>query len=216
MISIEEQQKLLLSISNKLKKQMTVYAVGGTAMMFLGIKDATLDIDLVFESKEDRNLFKEAGKIIGFKETDPVIVYGAKRNIPEMLKLNDVRFDLFVDDVIDFIFSEDMKKRAETIHQFNKNLILKIADPHDIILMKCATERIKDKDDARKIINSTNIKINWDLIIKEAKNQILLGKERAVFDLCCFLTDLKKDLKVNVPKNVINELLKIIQESLKK
>ena len=56
--------------------------------------------------------------------------------------------------------------------------------------MKCATDRIKDKDDARKIINST--KIEWDIIIEEAKNQTTLGKERAVFDLTGFLEDLRK------------------------
>lgn len=215
MISIEEQQKLLLNISRKLKKQIIVYTVGGTAMMFLGFKDTTLDIDLVFESKKDRDLFKKACRILGYQETNPIKIYGARKNIPEILSLNDERFDLFVEDVIDFVFSENMKKRAETIHQFNKNLILKIADPHDIILMKCATERIKDKDDVRKIINSTNIKINWKLIIEEAKNQIRLGKERAVFDLWCFLSGLKKELKVDIPKDVIDKLSKIVQEQIK-
>jgi len=63
-----------------------------------------------------------------------------------MLKINDERFDLFVNEVIDFIFSDKMKERAKQMHQFGDNLILKIANPHDIILMKCATERIKDKD----------------------------------------------------------------------
>ncbi|MBI4919148.1 hypothetical protein HY837_04405, partial [archaeon] len=47
MISIEAQQKLLLAVSTNLKKKITVYAIGGTAMMFLGLKNSTLDIDLV-------------------------------------------------------------------------------------------------------------------------------------------------------------------------
>jgi len=51
MITLEEQQKLFLNVSKKLKKQIIVYAVGGTAMTFLGLKDTTLDIDLVFETK---------------------------------------------------------------------------------------------------------------------------------------------------------------------
>ena len=38
MISIEDQQKLLLNISRRIKKPITAYAVGGTAMMFLGFK----------------------------------------------------------------------------------------------------------------------------------------------------------------------------------
>ena len=169
MITIEQQQKLLLNVSRRLTRKIISYAIGGTAMMFLGFKDATLDIDLVFENEKDRAVFKEAVKSLGYLEMDAIKIYGAKRNTPEMLKLDDERFDLFVVEVIDFIFSENMRQRAEQIHQFEHNLVLKIANPHDIILMKCATDRIKDKDDARRIINST--KINWDIIIDEAKKQ---------------------------------------------
>ncbi len=213
MITVEEQQKLFLSVSRKLKKKMTVYAIGGTAMTFLGIKDATLDIDLVFETNEDREVFKDAIKSIGYQPTDPIVVYGVKRDLPEMLALGESRFDLFVVSVIDFIFSEKMRERAAQIHQYDENLILKIADLHDIILMKCATERLKDKDDARKIIDS--MKINWALIIEEAKNQTKLGKPKAVFELGCFLEDLKKSTNVNIPKPVLDELWKLLKKQTK-
>ena len=53
MITIDRQQQLLLTIAKKLPTKITVYAIGGTAMMFHGFKDATIDIDLVFESKKD-------------------------------------------------------------------------------------------------------------------------------------------------------------------
>ena len=57
MISIEEQQKLMLAIAKKLNSRINIYAIGGTAMMFLGLKDTTLDIDLVFENEKDREIF---------------------------------------------------------------------------------------------------------------------------------------------------------------
>ena len=148
MISIEEQQKLLLNVSRRLKNKIAVYAVGGTAMMFSGLKESTLDIDLVFENEKDRDEFKKAAIALGYREMDAVKVYGIRNNAPEMLKLNDERFDLFVNEVIDFVFSENMKKRAVNMHQFEDKLLLKIADPHDLILMKCATDRQKDADDA--------------------------------------------------------------------
>ncbi len=209
MITIDQQQKLLLNVARRITKKITVYAIGGTAMMFLGFKDATLDIDLVFENEKDCAVFKDAVKSLGYLEMDAIKVYGAKRNTPEMFKLDDERFDLFVIEVIDFIFSENMRQRAEQIHQFGDNLILKIANPHDIILMKCATDRIKDKDDARRIINS--IKINWDIIIDEAKKQIELGKDRAAFDLGCFLEDLKTKMNLNIPQEVLDKLFKIVE-----
>jgi len=213
MITIDQQQKLLLNVARRLTKKINVYAIGGTAMMFLGFKDATLDIDLVFENKKDRDIFKEAVKSLGYLEMDAIKVYGVKRNTPEMFKLNDERFDLFVVEVIDFIFSDTMRQRAEQIHQFGDNLILKIANSHDIILMKCATDRIKDKDDARKIINS--IKINWDVIITEAKKQMELGKERAAFDLGCFLEDLKTKMNIDIPQEVLDKLFLIVEKQAK-
>lgn len=213
MITVDQQQKLLLNVARRLARKITVYAIGGTAMMFLGFKDATLDIDLVFEDKRDCTVFKEAAKSLGYLEMDAINIYGARRNIPEILKLDDERLDLFVREVIDFIFSENMKQRAEQICQFRDNLILKIANPHDILLMKCATDRIKDKDDARRIINST--KINWDIVIDEARKQIGLGKERAAFDLGCFLEDLKIKMDLDIPQEVLDKLFEIVEKQAK-
>src|SRR3989344_7069201 len=210
MITIDEQQKLFLNIAGILSKRVTAYAIGGTAMMFLGIKDSTLDIDLVFENEKDKNAFKEAIKSLGYREIDAIKDYGARRNQPEMLKLNDERFDLFVVNVIDFIFSGNMQKRAESIHQFGERLIIKIADLHDIILMKCATDRLKDKDDARKIINLGKIK--WELLVEEAKKQIGLGKDIAAFELGNFLEELKNKMNVEVPQEILDELFEIVKK----
>ena len=209
MITIDEQQKLFLNIAGILSRTVKAYAIGGTAMMFLGIKDSTLDIDLVFENENDKDTFKEAIKSLGYKEIDAIKVYGARRNQPEMLKLNDERFDLFVVNVIDFVFSENIQKRAESIHQFGENLILKIADPHDIILMKCATDRLKDKDDARKIVGLGKIK--WELLVGEAKKQIELGKDRTAFELGCFLEELKNKMNVEIPKEILDQLFEIVK-----
>src|SRR3989344_74430 len=214
MIDIKEQQDLLLDVARKLKKQITVYAVGGTAMMFLGLKDATKDIDLVFASEEDRREFKKAAIDLGYNLFSSVHVYGTKPNQPIMLargKEREERFDLFVKEVIHFIFSEEMMKRATATYEFDVNLILKIADPHDLILMKCATDRLKDKDDVRDIINKT--KIDWEIIINEALNQIKLGKERAIWDLTAFVDDLLK-LKVDIPREVRNKLFKLLEKQI--
>lgn len=213
MISVERQQKLLLNISKKLKTQVTAYAVGGTAMIFLGLKEATLDIDLVFKDTKSKDAFKEAAQALGYRQMNALKIYGARNNIPEMLTLGDERFDLFVMDVIDFIFSEEMQVRAQDTHQYGDNLMLKIANPHDLILMKCATDRLKDKDDARQIILNTNI--NWNTIIDEAKNQVMLGRHDAIFCLGEFLEHLQKILKEKIPDSVLKTLWKLVQEQVK-
>ncbi len=213
MINIERQQGVLLAASKKIKEKVVCYAVGGTAMMFLGLKDATLDIDLVFENRKERELFKDAVKSIGYKEMDSNIVYGGKKNRPEMLTLGEERFDLFLKEVVYFIFSKEMQKRAVQTHQFGDNLIIKIADPHDLILMKCATDRIKDLDDARNIIKNT--KIDWSIIVEEAKTQSKLGKERAIFGLGEFFEKLNSLSKNTVPKQVSDELWELLEKEIK-
>ena len=81
--------------------------------------------------------------------------------------------------------------------------------------MKCATDRIKDKDDARAIIE--NVKIDWKIIIEEAKNQFVLGKKKAIFELGCFLEDLRENLHVNkIPKSSIAELWKLLGKEIRK
>jgi hypothetical protein len=210
MISVERQQLLLLNISKMLKKPVTAYAVGGTAMMFLGLKEATLDIDLVFSDKKSKDALMKAAIELGYRKMDAIRVYGAKRNIPDMLTRGDERFDLFVIDVIDFTFSDEMMKRASDTHQFGDKLTLKIADPHDIILMKCATDRLKDKDDVKAIL--LNKIINWDVITGEAQNQVVLGRTDAIFNLGEFLESLKKDAGVKIPAAVLDHLWSLVEK----
>lgn len=214
MISIERQQSLLLNIARKLEKKIKVYAIGGTAMMFQGLKEATLDIDLVFDNEKDKKIFKRSAGELGYKTFDPITIYGGRKDLPEMLKLDDERLDLFVNEVIDFTFSDSMKARAESTHQFGDTLILKIANPHDIILMKCATDRLKDRDDARKIIEIK--KIDWNLIISEAENQVSLGRLNALFDLTCFFEELKYDLHLPIPQVIMDKLYQIVETQVHK
>jgi len=212
MISAEEQKNLLLDIARKLKREITTFAIGGTAMLFLGLKDSTKDIDLVFTKEEDRKDFIEAARKIGWTNLNSAIVYGRKENKPIMLKFGDSRLDLFVRKVIYFEFSEEMQKRAIKTRQFEKNLLLKIADMHDIILMKCATDRIKDIDDAKTIIENTEI--DFDILFREAKNQLSLGKERTALELGYFLEKLKS-MKVDIPNKILDDLWPILQKQIK-
>ena len=214
MISIERQSGLFIAIGKRLVRKINVYAVGGTAMMFHGLKEATKDIDLVFENEKDRKDFKETLKSLGYENMDAVIVYGKKENKPDMLTLGDERFDLFVRDVVDFIFSENMQERAKQLHQFGDNFMLRVADPHDILLMKCATDRLKDLDDARSIVH--NVQLDWDLIIKEAENQKDLGKKRAIFELGYFLEKLENKLKIPIPKKIKDKLWDLLEFEDKK
>ncbi len=213
MISIKEQEKLLIEIGNMLPKEIIIYAIGGTAMMFLGFKEATKDIDLVFANVNDRRIFKDIAKSLGYKEMDSAIVYGVKDNRPILINLGDSRLDLFLDRVIDYIFSETMQKRAGQIHQFGKNLILKIADKHDIILMKCATNRIKDEEDIVNIVKNSDI--NWNILIEEAKVQVKLGREKVFLDMGDLVNKLIHKHKLNILKEIDDTFYNLLMEQIK-
>lgn len=212
MIGIEGQEKMLLAISKAMKRKIASYAIGGTAMMFYGLKDATKDIDIVFETEKERAIFKQAALKAGFEGMDPIIVYNRKKNKPDMVKAGDARIDMFLNDVILFSFSEGMRQRAKKAYQFGDNLLLKAADLHDIILLKCATDREKDMDDAISIIKHT--KIDWGIIIKEAERQIKLGKDIALLELGDFFD--RMNAKGNlVPKEVTDKIYSLLITQIK-
>lgn len=212
MISFIDQKNLLVAIGNILPKEIITYAIGGTAMTFLGFKEATIDIDLVFQNKEERTMFKEAAKSLGYREMDAIMVCGVKNNKPQMVSLGDARLDLFLSDVIDFTFSEQMKKRAVQTHQFGKNLTVKIADKHDIIVMKCATKRTKDEEDIVNIVKDSEI--DWNSIIEEVKVQVSLGRELAFAEMGFLVERLLHKHRLKIPKSVYNMLTRLMKEQI--
>ena len=96
--------------------------------------------------------------------------------------------------------------------EFGGKLILKVADVHDLILMKCATDRQRDAEDVKTIVE--NNKIDWKIIIKEAKHQVKLGKSSAILDLGEFLEKLKSELKLDIPDNVLDELHDVLLKQI--
>ncbi|MBU2638957.1 MAG: hypothetical protein KJ955_08345 [Nanoarchaeota archaeon] len=212
MIRIEEQEKMLLAISKAMAQKATAYAIGGTAMMFYGLKDATKDIDIVFETEKEKAAFKEAALKAGYEGMDPIIVYRQKKNKPDMVKAGEARIDLFLNDVILFSFSESMRQRAKKAYQFGDNLLLKAADLHDIILLKCATDREKDMIDAVSIIKNT--KIDWNIIIKEAENQMKLGKDIALLELGDFFDRINSKESI-VPKDVTDRIYSLVIKQIR-
>ena len=213
MIDIQEQQNLFLRIAERLPKKIEVYAIGGTAMMFLGLKYNTLDVDLVFSNVEDRKIFKETAKLLDFKESSAEIVYGKKENTPEMVVIADVRLDLFLFKIVSSYFSEPMQKRATQIHEFAGKLIIRVADPQDILIMKSVTSREKDVNDIVAIIKNT--KINWDVIVNESCEQVRLGNETAILGLGEKLEKLVNRKIIVVPKDVLDRLWKLLSKQVK-
>src|SRR3989338_2199216 len=116
MINIEDQETLFKVISQKLKKDLTCYAFGGNAMMYYGYKNATKDVDILFETEAERREFVRVLVEIGYKRISLSGIYSDLQvkdpHKPEMYMLKDERFDLFMGKIFRMYISKSMKERV--------------------------------------------------------------------------------------------------------
>ena len=218
MVKINEQAQLFEIIGAELKEKIECYVIGGSAMMFYGAKEDTKDVDLVFLKNKDLEKVKEILKKISFKDKKELVKifrrYEDKKNRPIMMVGKEgERIELFFKEIITFEMSNSIVKRVTETHEFN-NLLVKVVSPEDIILLKCATEREKDRFDALSLIEKFNI--NWNVIIEEAVNQTRLESYLFPVYLYDFLEELKEDFKAEIPKEVLKEIRKISEDLLVK
>ncbi len=218
MIAFKDQEDLFKLIGNELKEKTECIVIGGSAMMYYNTKEETKDIDLVFMDKKAFDDVKNALKNLEFIERKSVIkifkhyeLLEKEKRKPIFMEGKNIRIDLFLKEVICFEISETILNRITEVHEYN-NLIVKIITPEDIILLKCATEREKDRIDAFELIKRFNIK--WDIIIKESINQTKENQEIFPVFLYDFLLELKEDLKADIPKDVIKEIMKIGEKEM--
>ncbi len=112
-----------------LEGEVTLVAVGGTAMTLLGLKSSTIDIDFCLR-KADKKMFE---KVINKKDKQ-------------------WKIDLFVDG---YIFSEqlpaDYLSKSKEIKRM-EHIVLKALDPIDIIITKAARLNARDEEDIAALI----------------------------------------------------------------
>ena len=216
MINLEQQNELFKLIGEILKNKLECYVIGGSAMMYYGMKGNTNDIDLVFEHEKDREKVIQVLKNLGYNERGIKVVsviYPKKKNTPILLERDDSRVDLFVNKIINTVLSDSMKDRINSIYEYG-NFIIKVLAPEDLIITKCATERAGDRLDAVEIMKRA--KIDWEVIIKESVFQAEVTPYLFPVFLFDFLYELKEDLKADVPKKVLDEIRKISEDLLEK
>ncbi|MFH0987149.1 MAG: hypothetical protein V1911_03845 [Candidatus Micrarchaeota archaeon] len=191
MIEHSEQIELFEKIGGELRKETQAYAVGGTALMFHGLKERTKDIDLVFT---DRNARRRTAEVLqkklwyanALRSIKTIVTdYEEMKNKPMRFECHGrPNFDLFLACLGQFKFSKSMQERAVQRHDFG-NFHLYIAAPEDILLLKSITERITDREDAAAIIKG--LKLDKKTLFAEAKSQ---GAGRLLSE---FLAQVKKE-----------------------
>lgn len=173
MISVQDQEELFMLIADYLDEDIECVAIGGTAMMFHGYKATTKNIDLVFKSSKDREVFIRAVEKLGYSQSSLRFVYDEKRlksrSKPLVYSRGDERFDLFAGDVFGFdIDFGNFVQRHDYIGK--KELIVFTAPKEYLILLKCVTNREKDYEDIETIVK-TEINADWKAIIELAASK---------------------------------------------
>src|SRR3989344_9348004 len=211
MINLNDQQSLFNIIGKKLKRKMSCFVIGGSAMMYYNAKITTKDVGIVFDNKNDFDDFLKVLKEINFEPKNPEMLYPRKENKPALMERGQERIDIFCKEIICFKLSETMINRVKMIYEYD-NIIINVVSPEDIILLKSATERAGDRIDAAELIEKFNIK--WNIIVEEAMHQTELDKPLFVVFLYEFLLELKDDFKADIPEDVLKELLRMSEREM--
>lgn len=206
---MKEQKDLFSLIGRTLEKKIECYVVGGTAMMFLNLKQTTKDIDIVFVTKQDYNEFKETLKKLGAKEAEKKVINPEKEWT--ILDFGDIRFDLFLEDLINFKLTETIQNRIVEVHEFG-NFIIKVISPEDIIFFKSMTNRQTDRVDVADIIKKVNV--NWNLVLEESEEQMKYSEYVFPAFVYNFLIETKEDFDIEIPKDFLKKLEKIVKKGL--
>ena len=210
MIGLKEQNQFFTLIGEKLKRKIECYVIGGSAMLYYGMKNATKDVDLVFIFVEERAEIIRILREIGFNDRGIKIemIYVKKKNVPVLLQREETRVDLFFEKIITTKLTDSMKERVTQIYDFG-NFTVKVIAPEDIIFLKCATERAGDRIDVASIMGIVNV--NWKIVVDEAVQQTKIGEHLFPVYLFDFLYELKEDLKAEIPRKVLDDVRKIAE-----
>jgi hypothetical protein len=137
-----------LNLIADLNEPLMLFAIGGTAMILKGIKEATKDIDFVVD--EDYGKIKRMFRLAGLKEEKG-------NEVCNIWRLGKTRIDIFYGGfVMGIPFPGDWKEKSEKIREIGK-VNLYILNWYDLIITKISRSEKRDIDDIIAIIKSQKI-----------------------------------------------------------
>jgi len=204
MINIQNQNELFQLVADNLSEDVECIGFGGTAMMYYQFKDSTKDIDLLFITKKDRQIFIDSISKLGYREKRKLLSIYIDEKIMDKhaplmyVRSDDQRFDLFAERVFQTQLTETMKKRTQQIRDFNgkKRLRIKILSPEDLFILKAVTSRPRDFADLITIIKNYT-EFDWNSMIDETLHQTIIGDGWAKLDVEKNMLKLKEEFNIS-------------------
>jgi hypothetical protein len=167
----------LAEIDRSLRTRVEVFMIGGGAMSFHGIKDATKDVDIIVKTPEEFKALVDALKKQGYREiflrTEPYIRMGASGIFENP---DGFRWDVFVNVVCrGLVLSPAMIERSTRFLTL-ENMKVNILSPEDIFVFKAITSRGRDRNDMFAVFEKG---MDFDVVKKEITAQSTSSKDRA-------------------------------------
>jgi hypothetical protein len=187
----------LKEISDLLDHRMEVLVIGEAPIVLRTWKKICSEIELVFMKQGDLDSFIEALSKAGYEET----LYMRYKKY--------LAFDLYLRFFSEFAVSDEMIRRA--FETDLGNLVVKIASPEDIILLKSSSTRDSDYMDIRLLLNK--IKPDWNSIISELDTQVneLGASDYSGIMLLATVNDLRRR-KYQIPDDARKEIVRTIEK----
>jgi hypothetical protein len=161
----------LEKVGNALASPVTLYLLGGAAMIKYGLKAATKDIDVLLSVTKETEELIEALSNSGYHaiRTDRLGEEYQAMFTTQILENEDgFRWDIFQEYVCKKLrLSEGMIQRSKTLFEIGL-LTVKLISREDIFLFKTVTERDDDEADLLLLARS---KVDWELVLQECMNQ---------------------------------------------
>ena len=174
-----------------------MYALGGTALTILNIKNSTLDVDInIATDKEYKDIIRLFEQI-GFE----------KIGLIRWITQDGLAFDIFKESyILGTGLLPDCLKRSKYIRTFN-NIELYTLSLEDIIISKLARGDLRDFDDIRQIFEKTEMNLSY--LVKRYKDTMKIS---VVFNYKQKLLDLIsikfKEWNFIINKELIDEVNK--------
>lgn len=192
---IEEE---LRSLGGDLEQDTEVYLIGGGAMSFMNLKDATKDVDLVVTKTPDMSRLVDALLENGYYQVkNPDTQYEELGASAIVENREGCRFDIFDRRVANkLIFSDCMRRRSGELLG-SGSLAVNLTSPEDIFLFKSVAKRTADVDDMRTLVQTG---LDFDVIKSEIENQSkLIGEDRFITHIAESVEELRERHGVTIP-----------------
>lgn len=201
----------LKKINKHLKKSVTLYIIGGSAMSFYDLKTATKDIDVIVKSEEEAKSLINALKQSGYKSIEKIDQIYLQMKTRAIIENTDgFRWDIFVNKVCDGLtFSKEMVSRTQPFKRF-ENIDIYLVSPEDVFIFKAVTSRPRDREDMFTLFSHG---LDIDTIKKEILKQSQIDRDNAWLSYFFVgLDELVEEYKVIFPE--YDEFLELAENEM--